>query len=84
MIMKVSASFTTVGSLTFATVFLAILPLVYMYMKINYRKMWEFLEMLITDLDKITQFVQDNQNMTKYLLKEAPNIMTWVGNALIT
>ena len=37
--------------------------------------------MVVKDLDKITQFVKYNQESTKLLLKEAPNITTWVSTA---
>lgn len=38
------------------------------------RTMWKFLEMTVSDLDRLNSYVKDNQEVTKQLLKEAPNI----------
>jgi len=44
----------------------------------THRNMWKFIKMVISDLDKLISFVRDNQDTTKQLLKEAPNIAAYV------
>lgn len=36
--------------------------------------MWEFLQSTIDDLDKLNAYIKDNREVTKQLLKEAPNL----------
>lgn len=38
--------------------------------------MWKFMQMIVSDLDKMTNYARDNQDAVKQLLKEAPNITT--------
>lgn len=41
-------------------------------------KMWEFLKNTVDDLGRVTDFVQNNADTVKQLLKEPPNISTYV------